>query len=67
MLLQEVAAALSSDLASAEVVQSQACIRPLSPDGVPIIGQHPNISGLYIATGETAACVLIQLNLAAAH
>ena len=53
--MQEVAAALSSGLASAEVLQTQACIRPLSPDGSPIIGQHPNVAGAYIATGDTAA------------
>jgi len=49
--LQEVAQALSSHLDSAEVVQQQACIRPLSPDGSPIIGQHPYVAGAYIATG----------------
>jgi len=32
-------------------VQQQACIRPLSPDGFPIIGQHPYVAGAYIATG----------------
>lgn len=50
-LVQEVTNALSSHLASAEVVQQQACIRPLSPDGSPIIGQHPFVAGAYIATG----------------
>ena len=49
--LQEVAQALSSHLDSAEVVQQQACIRPLSPDGSPIIGQHSYVAGAYIATG----------------
>lgn len=55
LLLQEVAAALSSDLASAEVLQTEACIRPLSPDGSPIIGQHPDVAGAYIATGNAMA------------
>jgi hypothetical protein len=50
---QEVAQALSSHLDSAEVMQQQACIRPLSPDGSPIIGQHPFVAGAYIATGVT--------------
>ncbi len=52
-MLQEVSQALSSHLASAEVIQQQACIRPLSPDGSPVIGQHPYVAGAYIATGET--------------
>lgn len=50
--VQEVAQTLSSHLVSAEVVQQQACIRPLSPDGSPIIGQHPYVAGAYIATGQ---------------
>lgn len=55
--LQEVAKALSSHLDSAEVVQQQACIRPLSPDGSPIIGQHPHVAGAYIATGVSITVV----------
>ncbi|DBA82587.1 hypothetical protein WJX79_008292 [Trebouxia sp. C0005] len=56
--IQEVAKALSSHLDSAEVVQQQACIRPLSPDGSPIIGQHPHVAGAYIATGHSCWGIL---------
>lgn len=54
----EVAQALSSHLTDAEVVQQQACIRPLSPDGSPIIGQHPYVAGAYIATGHSCWGIL---------
>lgn len=55
--VKEVTDALTSRLASAEVLQQQACIRPLSPDGSPIIGQHPYVAGAYIATGMAShAC-----------
>ena len=52
LVMQEVTDALSSHLKSAEVLRQQACIRPLSPDGTPIIGQHPYVAGAYIATGR---------------
>ncbi|KAL3160423.1 hypothetical protein ABBQ32_010746 [Trebouxia sp. C0010 RCD-2024] len=56
--IQEVTDTLSSHLASAEVLQQQACIRPLSPDGSPIIGQHPHVAGAYIATGHSCWGIL---------
>ncbi|DBB07060.1 TPA: hypothetical protein ACH3X1_011646 [Trebouxia sp. C0004] len=56
--IQEVAKELSSHLDSAEVVQQQACIRPLSPDGSPVIGQHPYVAGAYIATGHSCWGIL---------
>ena len=38
-------------LASAELVQQTACLRPLSADGLPIVGRVPGWQNLYIGTG----------------
>ena len=39
-------------LTEAEVVLQTACLRPLSADGLPIIGEVPGWSGVYIASGH---------------
>ena len=38
-------------LAGAELVQQTACLRPLSADGLPIVGQVPGWRNLYVGTG----------------
>ena len=38
-------------LAEAELVQQTACLRPLSADGLPIVGQVPGWRNLYVGTG----------------
>ena len=38
-------------LASAELVQQTACLRPLSADGLPIVGRVPGWQNLYVGTG----------------
>ena len=38
-------------LAGAELVQQTACLRPLSADGLPIVGQVPGWQNLYVGTG----------------
>ena len=38
-------------LAGAELVQQTACLRPLSSDGLPIVGQVPGWQNLYVGTG----------------
>ena len=47
------AATFSSELASSEIIAQQACYRPISSDGAPIIGQVPHVRGAYIATGHS--------------
>ena len=42
---------MAPSLAEAELVQQTACLRPLSADGMPIVGRLPNWQNLYIATG----------------
>jgi glycine/D-amino acid oxidase-like deaminating enzyme len=44
--------ALSPVLAAAPIVARQACFRPVTRDGLPLIGKVPGIDGAYIATGH---------------
>ena len=38
-------------LSDKEIVKQTACLRPITPDGLPIIGEMPDIEGLVVATG----------------
>src|SRR4051794_35053960 len=50
--LRAIAAALSPSLAAAPVLAVQACHRPVTRDGLPLIGCVPGIAGAYVATGH---------------
>jgi glycine/D-amino acid oxidase-like deaminating enzyme len=43
---------LSPVLAEAKVLASQACFRPITPDGLPLIGQIAGFRGAFVATGH---------------
>ena len=51
--LQAMAAALSPDLADAKILAAQACYRPVTRDGLPLMGAVPGIDGAYVATGHS--------------
>jgi len=51
--LRAMATAFSPELGAAEVIAEQACYRPITSDGVPIIGHVPNVTGAYVATGHS--------------
>lgn len=51
--LREVAVRLVPQLDSAEVVMQQACYRPILSDGLPMIGRHGDVDGVYVATGHS--------------
>ncbi len=38
-------------LAEAKIAHHTACLRPVTPDGLPIVGRIPGIEGLIVATG----------------
>ena len=40
-------------LGAAEVLASQACHRPITADGLPLIGPVPQLAGAYVATGHS--------------
>lgn len=51
--LQHIAGTLSSSLAGLPVQRVQACYRPVTADGLPLLGPVPTVTGAYIATGHS--------------
>ena len=49
---------MSPILAKAPVLASQACLRPLTADGLPLIGAVPGARGAYVATGHSVWGIL---------
>jgi glycine/D-amino acid oxidase-like deaminating enzyme len=50
--LREICDRISPVLAGSPVVASQACFRPMTEDGLPLIGAIPGARGAYVATGH---------------
>jgi glycine/D-amino acid oxidase-like deaminating enzyme len=51
--LEAMCRALSPVLAAAPIKARQACFRPVTEDGLPLIGAIPGIEGAYVATGHS--------------
>lgn len=51
---------LASVLGQAELVEQTACLRPLSADGLPIMGAVPGLDGAYVATGHGRQGILMS-------
>ena len=49
---------LSPALARSKVLARQACFRPVTEDGLPLIGAVPGIEGAYVATGHSVWGIL---------
>jgi glycine/D-amino acid oxidase-like deaminating enzyme len=56
--LQRICNRVSPVLASANIRARQACYRPITRDGLPLIGRVPGIEGAYIATGHSVWGIL---------
>ncbi|HWB52099.1 MAG TPA: FAD-dependent oxidoreductase [Stellaceae bacterium] len=56
--LEAMCRALSPVLADAPIVARQACFRPVTRDGLPLIGAVPGVGGAYIATGHSVWGIL---------
>ena len=56
--LHAMCARISPALGSARVLASQACHRPVTRDGLPLIGRVPDLSGAYVATGHSVWGIL---------
>lgn len=56
--LHRVAGVHSRALGDAEVVAGSACFRPLTVDGVPLIGPVPDAPGAFLATGHASWGIL---------
>ncbi len=53
------ATTLCPALAQQEVTKTWAGLRPVSPDGLPIIGREPSVDGLWVATGHGRNGILL--------
>ncbi len=51
--LRDMAAAVSKELGSASILAKQACFRPVTEDGIPLIGKVDGVEGAYVATGHS--------------
>jgi glycine/D-amino acid oxidase-like deaminating enzyme len=51
--LEALCRTISPVLATAPIVARQACFRPVTEDGLPLIGAIPSIAGAYVATGHS--------------
>jgi glycine/D-amino acid oxidase-like deaminating enzyme len=49
---------MSPVLASARILARQACYRPVTRDGLPLIGRVPGVEGAYVATGHSVWGIL---------
>jgi glycine/D-amino acid oxidase-like deaminating enzyme len=56
--LEAMCASMSPALASARILARQACYRPVTRDGLPLIGTVPAIAGAYVATGHSVWGIL---------
>ena len=56
--LHRIAGIHSSALRAAEIVARSACFRPLTVDGIPLIGPVPGAAGAYLATGHASWGIL---------
>jgi glycine/D-amino acid oxidase-like deaminating enzyme len=51
--LQAIAARLSPAFRPERILARQSCFRPVTEDGLPLIGKVPGIAGAYVATGHS--------------
>ena len=52
-------ARLVPDLAKAKIVQHTACLRPVTPDWLPVLGRAPGWENVYLATGAGKKGILL--------
>src|SRR5262245_9941617 len=56
--LESICRGLSPMLARAKVLAAQACYRPVTRDGLPLIGRVPGLDNAYVATGHSVWGIL---------
>jgi glycine/D-amino acid oxidase-like deaminating enzyme len=56
--LEALCGSISPVLASAPIVARQACYRPVTQDGLPLIGPVPEVAGAYVARGQSVWGIL---------
>jgi len=56
--LQAICERLSPLLRAEKIIARQACFRPVTQDGLPLIGRVPQLEGVYVATGHNVWGIL---------
>jgi glycine/D-amino acid oxidase-like deaminating enzyme len=56
--LEAMCRAVSPALAAAPILARQACYRPITRDGLPLVGAVPGVEGAYVATGHSVWGIL---------
>jgi glycine/D-amino acid oxidase-like deaminating enzyme len=56
--LEAICVQVSPALAKSRIVARQACYRPVTRDGLPLIGAVPGLAGAYVATGHSVWGIL---------
>ena len=56
--LERMCGAMAPVLASAKILARQACYRPVTRDGLPLIGRIPGVEGAHVATGHSVWGIL---------
>jgi glycine/D-amino acid oxidase-like deaminating enzyme len=56
--LEAMCRTISPTLAAAPIVARQACFRPVTEDGLPLMGRVPGVDGAYVATGHSVWGIL---------
>jgi len=56
--LETICEQVAPTLSRADVITRQACYRPVTDDGLPLIGRVPGVAGAYVATGHSVWGVL---------
>lgn len=51
--LHAMTTSFAPDLGAAELLALQACYRPVTEDGLPLIGAVPGVDGAFVATGHS--------------
>ena len=51
--LRAMTTAFAPELGASEVLAVQACYRPVTADGLPLIGRVPGVEGAFVATGHS--------------
>ena len=51
--LRTIAAEIAPALGAAEILARGACYRPITQDGLPLLGRVPGVEGAYVATGHS--------------
>ena len=57
------AARMAPGLANAQLVRQTACLRPVTPDGIPIVDRLPGWDNLYVATGAGRKGILWSIGM----